>query len=355
MTRHQYYHRPSAGPAGGRSRPGTRPSTHTDQYDAQGVITSRPNALVVQRIRDIQNDDDLRCGYKRMHAQLQLQGFKVNAKKVYRLMYESDLLLERVRAARGPYVKHRCARPEGPLTLLEMDIKMFWVEEHKRHAYVLTIIDTFTRVTLNWKVGYSMKWQAVRTAWEEVIEEHLQPADMLAKGLHIEIRSDNGPQFLAGKLRDFFEDNELGQVFTHPYTPQENGHVESFHSIISRALAYDRFYTLEQLDQRLLLFYEKYNNSRVHSATAMLPPQLFWTAWETGQITSRKGKWDKLIFKLEVPRYLLKSTLGTEAEVRGAPKIDDPHEDRKAVCITRCTDQAALMIFSTMGHALLQR
>ena len=166
-----------------------------------------------------------------------------------------------------------------------------------------TIIDTFTRVALTWKVGYFIKWQAVRTAWEEVIQDHFQPTIMLAKDLHIEVRSDNGSQFLAGNLRDFFKENHLGQVFTHPYTPQENGHVESFHSIISRALAYDNFYTLEQLENRLILFHEKYNNSRVHSATAMLPPpQLFWKAWEAEQITTRKGRWDKLPFKLTVPR-----------------------------------------------------
>lgn len=316
MTRHQYYYRPPVQETGGRSRPGVPPSTHTDQIDDNGVVTSTPNSTVVERMKDIQDDDDLRCGYKRMTAQIELQGFKINGKKVYRMMKENDLLLSRARAKRGPYVKHRCARPTAPLTLLEMDIKMFWVEEKKRHAYVLTIIDTFTRVALNWKVGYSMKWQAVKAAWEEVIENHLQPADMLAKELHIEVRSDNGPQFLASNLKDFFKENHLGQVFTHPYTPQENGHVESFHSIISRSLAYDRFYTLEQLENRLVLFYENYNNSRVHSATAMLPPQLFWKAWEAGQITTSKGKWDKLIFKLNVPRYLLKSTLKVEAESR---------------------------------------
>jgi len=52
-----------------------------------------------------------------------------------------------------------------------------------------------------------MKWTAVRSAWEAVIEDHLQPADMLAKGFDIEVRSDNGPQFLATRLREFFAEN----------------------------------------------------------------------------------------------------------------------------------------------------
>jgi transposase InsO family protein len=29
-------------------------------------------------------------------------------------------------------------------------------------------------------------------------------------------------------IQEFFKENYLNQVFTHPYTPQENGHIESF-------------------------------------------------------------------------------------------------------------------------------
>jgi hypothetical protein len=35
----------------------------------------------------------------------------------------------------------------------------------------------------------------------------------------------------APKDLEFFVENHLNQVFTHPYTTQENGHIESFHAI----------------------------------------------------------------------------------------------------------------------------
>ena len=135
-------------------------------------------------------------------------------------------------------------------------------------------------------------------------------------------------------------DNHLGQVFTHPYTPQENGHhVESFHSIISRALMYDRFMRLAHLEQRLVIFYENYNNHRVHSATAMLPPQVFWRAYEADLISSRKRKRDKLIFQLNQPRHLLKTTLNivprlmpteTSISVQSQPKAAAPKQPKTA-------------------------
>lgn len=302
------------------------------KYRVEDAPGKRANEEVVGQIRSIQQDDDLRCGYKRMKAQLELRGYQINAKKVYRLMKEEDLLLKRTRKARGPYVAHRCARPDQPLTLLEMDIKMIWVEEHRRYAFILTILDTFTRMALHWQVAYSIRWADVQRAWTRVISEHLQPADMLASGLTIEVRSDNGPQFLAQRLREFFAENHLCQVFTHPYTPQENGHVESFHSILSQALGRELYWTLDQLEARLAVFYEKYNNERVHSATAYLPPRLFWQAWEKDLVVARKDKRGKLIFGLTLARYQLSGSWSPEGVSRSescrldAGKVQDKKE-----------------------------
>ena len=135
MTRHQYYYKPPVATAGGAGRPGAPPSTHTTYFATDGSSRERLNDQVVADMQAIQDDDDLRCGYKRMTAQLQLSGYHINAKKVYRLMRANDQLLARRRSQRGPYVKQRCARPDRPLALLEMDIEMFWVEEHRRHCF----------------------------------------------------------------------------------------------------------------------------------------------------------------------------------------------------------------------------
>jgi hypothetical protein len=40
------------------------------------------------------------------------------------------------------------------------------------------------------------------------------------------------------------------------YTPQENGHIESFRAIFSRHLKLYHFGSLEELKQNLILFYE---------------------------------------------------------------------------------------------------
>ena len=92
--------------------------------------------------------------------------------------------------------------------------------------------------------------------WEDIVINHLQPNNTLEKGVNIEIRNDNDPRFSAKSVQAFFKENYLNQVFTHPYTPQENGHIESFHAILGRAIAGDNFYNIEQLKVRMTMFYE---------------------------------------------------------------------------------------------------
>lgn len=230
-----------------------------------------------------------------------IMGFVINHKKVYRLMQQAGLLKARHKATDKNYVKYRIVTPQAPLEVLEMDIKQVWVTEHRRHAYILTILDTFTRAVLHWSIGYQMKRAQVKHAWEQVIVEHLQPADQLSKGVHVEIRNDNGPQFGAREIREFFQQNYLHQVFTHPYTPQENGHIESFHSILSQALSKQVFWSLTELEHRLEVFYDKYNNRRLHASIAYLWPMMFWQLWNQGKVNRIEKEKNKVKFTLNIP------------------------------------------------------
>jgi len=216
-------------------------------------------------------------------------------------MKEQDLLRVAKKRNERTYAKYRIVTPKQPLELLEMDIKYVWVTQARKHAYILTIIDTFTRYVLHWQVGFTMKTQQVQQAWEEVIIEYLQPAEMLKNDIHIEVRNDNGPQFASKKIQTFFKENYLNQVFTHPYTPQENGHIESFHSILATSIDKEIFWDLISLENRLHMFYTKYNDIRIHSSIANLSPKMFWYLWEDGKITRTELENKKQKFKLNIP------------------------------------------------------
>jgi len=330
VSKHQFYYRSSAqGKVG-------RPITEYSTLSGKLVL----NAEVVSLIKEIQSDPDTDYGYRKMYYQLLQLGFSINHKKVYRLMKAAALLKERINTGNSKqYVRYRTVTPERPLHVLEMDIKMVWLVEHRRHAYILNIIDTFTRSLLYWSVGYQMKQGQVKQAWRQVITEYLQPNDLLSKELHVELRTDNGPQFSAASVKEFLAENHIHQSFTHPYTPEENGHVESFHNILKKALGKHPFWSLKELEERLEEFYHTYNNKRVHASTVYLAPNLFWKCWEEGLIQRIVTEKKKIKFKLKVPYQQLsgfeslKEVFCADFEALNGlkdQKINTNHNDKKA-------------------------
>ncbi|MFY7938095.1 MAG: integrase catalytic domain-containing protein [Flavobacterium sp.] len=105
---------------------------------------------------------------------------------------------------------------KDPLRIIEMDIKYFWIHGTHKYAFVLTILDTFTRYVLSWDAGYAMKAIQVKALCEHVIAEYLQPANIKAQEIAVEIKNDNGKQFSASILSDFFLRKPVESCF---YTP----------------------------------------------------------------------------------------------------------------------------------------
>ena len=308
LTLHQYYYKPKNGKKRGRKSSLLTIQRVDDEY------VSRSNSAVVDEIENNHSDPDLVYGYRRMTTQLQILGYLINHKKVYRLMKENQLLLKKKRIVKQ-YAKYRILTPSMPLEMLEMDIKFLWIEEHKKHAFILTVIDVFTRVVLHWHIGISITQHTVKQVWETIIIEHLQPNDMLNEEISIEVRNDNDPRFSAKMVQDFFQTNHLNQVFTHPYTPQENGHIESFHAILGKSLDQKHFENLEQAEIYLVLFYTKYNNVRLHGSIANLPPNVFWKQWELGNIKRIALANKKIKFKLLIPYYQISDNENPEGSV----------------------------------------
>lgn len=295
LTKNQFYYVQKG------TKPGKGPSETTTWRDPATLMNYElDNPDVVQKIVEIKLDPDHTNWYRMIAVTLQIFGYYINHKKVYRLMQEY-ILLEQPRKRTGRnFVKYRRVAPEGPLRVIEMDIKYVWIYEKRKYAFVLTVIDTFTRYVLHWTVGYSMKSEQVKNVWEYIIVEYLQPAGTITEELEIEVRNDNGKQFNSNLIIDFFKENRLHQVFTHPYTPEENGHVESFHNILGKALKKDRFTTLSMLGQRLERFYTCYNNDRSHSGTKGIPPAKFWALFELDKIEVIPLEKRKVKLKLKV-------------------------------------------------------
>ncbi|MCF6242201.1 MAG: DDE-type integrase/transposase/recombinase [Bacteroidales bacterium] len=312
ISKHQYYYKRKI------SKQGVKPSQYTETVSGKKI----DNQVIVDEIKKIHGNPDTVYGYIKTTYQLKTMGYKINKKKVYRLMKAHNLLGKRYGFKEKTYAKYRKVLPEEPLQVLEMDIKFVWVEQVRRHAYILSVVDTFTRVVLYHTVSFSITKKEVKKAWEYIIINHLQPNDCLNRKIDIEIRNDNDKRFSAETIRDFFKENQIRQIFTHPYTPQENGHIESFHAILSRHLKPYNFWSLEELEQNLILFYEFYNNNRIHGSIAYTNPQTFWLLWKQNKIEiNMDEKKKKISFKLKIPYHQIYQYTGNN-EPEGSSLLD---------------------------------
>ena len=83
----------------------------------------------------------------------------------------------------------------------------------------LLTIDEYTRECLAIAVRRRLRSQDV----QEVLAELF-----LLRGCPTHIRSDNGPEFIARMLRQWYERLAVAPLFIEPGSPWENGYVESF-------------------------------------------------------------------------------------------------------------------------------
>jgi len=326
MTKHQYYYKPI------NSRSRGRPlSTHTGRL-TEGVNQKVPNELVEKEMVKIDQNPDLKCGAIRMTAQLQLSGFIINHKKVEGMMKRLNITGKNKRKSKNrnkKYVQYRVLNPTEPLSHLQMDIKSHWLVKERCQAYTLSVIDTFTREVLDRFTGYSVRAVEVRQLWETIIHQHLEPAGRASSDIALVVISDNGPQFIAEILKEFFERNKIDQQFTHPYTPEENGYIESFHANMSASVEREHF-NLESLQARLKAFYYNYNQNRTHTSTKGLPPILFRKAWEQHLVLTCYDQKKPVKIKLRKPLYEIPGILSQRELLAKISRAKRNHIKEKA-------------------------
>ena len=277
FSRSGYYYR-----SNGR-KPGKKPTMTTLKRD--GTIVE--NTTVVQDIKAIITPDFIDYGYEKVTAELHKKGYIINRKKVYRLMKEKHLLNpKRVTPKQlKNYVKYSQPYPSQPFEMLEIDIKYIYIRGDRRNAYLITILDVFTRNALVWSLDYSMKSRQVIGLIDKLILNYLQPRDLLRKNILVTIRSDNGSQFVAKTVREHLKENQIFQEFIKPATPEQNGYIESFHSTVEKLVCRKfEFESLAHARKVFTDFYETYNKKRILKCLLNKAPDEFLKEWENDKL-----------------------------------------------------------------------
>jgi transposase InsO family protein len=213
-----------------------------------------------------------RYGYRRITALLRRRGEQVNHKRVWAIWTAERLSLPRrqPRKRRGPA---RAARPTTATHRNHVWTYDFLFDrtEHGQTLKILTVLDEYTRECHAIRVGRHLDSGAVMDTLAGLFRGQGAPAYL---------RSDNGGEFIAARLRTWLARQGTAPVHIEPGHPWENGYAESFNGKFrDECLNAETFWHERHAQVVVERWRRHYNEERPHSALGYrTPPEVAATA-----------------------------------------------------------------------------
>lgn len=208
-----------------------------------------------------------RYGYRQVTNLLRQEGWDVGRDRVYTIWRREGLQVpqKQPKRARLWFADGSCIRlrPERPNHVWSYDFVADRTHNGKPFK-IFNVIDEFTRECLASVVMRRIRSQDVILILAEL---------MVERGCPEHVRSDNGPEFIAKKLLQWFKTLEVKPLFIEPGSPWENGYCESFNGKMRfELLDGEIFFNLREAKFVIENWRRHYNTVRPHSALGGRPP-----------------------------------------------------------------------------------
>jgi transposase InsO family protein len=174
---------------------------------------------------------------------------------------------------------------EHPGHVWSYDFK-FDATDDTRQLKIFTVMDEFTRRALVTKVARSIKAVDVVDQLQLLASVHGTPQFM---------RSDNGPEFIAGKVTGWLKDQGSTTAFIEPGSPWQNAYIESFHSRLEdELLGGELFCSLTEAQVVIGGWVDDYNQSRPQRSLGKLTPNEFYERWLAEHGSAARLRWQEV-------------------------------------------------------------
>ena len=220
-------------------------------------------------------------GYRRVTAQLRREGWRVNRKRIYRLMREMSLQATKKRRKRRT-TDSRHGFPRYPNLVQDLKIlypDQIWAADItyirllREFVYLAVVMDIFTRSVRGWHLGRSLDQTLTLSALEKALE--------LGKPqIH---HSDQGIQYATTAYVRRLREAGVRISMADVGEAAQNGHVER----LIRTIKEEEVYLADYIDyhdayRQIGRFLEDtYMHKRIHSALGYLTPVEFVVQWKT--------------------------------------------------------------------------
>jgi transposase InsO family protein len=220
-----------------------------------------------------------RYGYRRIHAELKVQGHKINHKKVQRIMNALNLkCVKFVRKSRyksykgtvGKVAKNRLNRRfNTPYALQKLvtDVTEFKCTNNEK-LYLSTIMDLYNSEIL----GFSM---SKRPTLEFVMDSLKQALPIIHERAEYRttIHSDQGWHYQHNSWVKTLKQNKIFQSMSRKATCADNAAMENFFGLLKQEMYYgEELMSYEALQKKTEKYINYYNNDRIKQKLAGMSP-----------------------------------------------------------------------------------
>lgn len=223
----------------------------------------RDDSAVINKLRELAEQKPTR-GFWYYYGRIRNEGLPWNHKKVKRVYNQMKLNLRRKHKRRLPQrFREALCQPANVNQTWSMDF-MHDVLTNGRKVRILNIIDDYNREALAVEADYSHSGHSVVRALEQIIS---------CKGKPLEIRCDNGPEFLSNKLVEFCNKENIMIKYIQPGKPTQNAFIERFNrSYREDVLDAYLFESLSQLRELSINWMDQYNQLHPHQSLNNMSP-----------------------------------------------------------------------------------
>jgi transposase InsO family protein len=217
-------------------------------------------------------------GRPRITAELRRRGWTVNAKRVYRLLREDNLLCVRKRkfvvttdSNHGRKVYPNLA---AEMVLTGMDqlwrADITYIRLREEFVFLAVILDAFSRRVIGWALDRNMEEELTLTALRMALSRRrLQPG--------LVHHSDRGSQYASNEYTKLMQGHGIQISMSRKGNPWDNAACESFMKTLKyEEVLRNEYRDLTEARASIIAFIEKiYNQKRLHSALGYVPPAEF--------------------------------------------------------------------------------
>jgi putative transposase len=193
------------------------------------------------------------------------EGYSWNHKRIERVYRKLGLNKRRRK------IKRRIPNPEKKALLQPIAPNITWSAdfmqdrlENGRKIRILNVIDDYNRQALMCHVSFSFPSTEVVELMTQLVEWN---------GAPVNIRTDNGTEFLAKVFEDFCSNSGINHLRIQKGKPMQNGYIERFNrSFREDVLDAYLFENKKQVQLVVNDWMEDYNNHHPHDSLGGMPP-----------------------------------------------------------------------------------